>query len=184
MFNRTLCHMVSQWTALHPATTLHVQQCFRVTLKRSQPIAPHPTHWRRSASCFAPHTTPCSTAPPPLCPTQPLIFPKTTKINSYNCCGGATACLGSCGMALLLTPIGVCCPHQLYPTYNLRLDSDSVQFDSAVNDCCCHIANTKKTVRDHPGPDGPLCPLCSRLGIAQAVPARRSDFRPGRCTLR
>jgi hypothetical protein len=41
---------------------------------------------------------------------------------------------------------GTFCPCITFKHFSLRLDSDSVQLSSAANDCCCHVAESTKSV--------------------------------------
>eukprot|EP00879_Flechtneria_rotunda_P018224 GHRR01019119.1.p1 GENE.GHRR01019119.1~~GHRR01019119.1.p1 ORF type:complete len:267 (-),score=80.64 GHRR01019119.1:614-1414(-) len=77
---------------------------------------------------------------------KPMVFGKNLKFKQLQCCYGAIlACSSSC-ISPFVCPIGTFCPFTTYDEYSLRLDKDSVQLNSAVNDCCCHVASKKKTV--------------------------------------
>jgi uncharacterized membrane protein YdbT with pleckstrin-like domain len=41
---------------------------------------------------------------------------------------------------------GTICPCIIFKQFSLRLDSDSLQLSSAANDCCCHVAESTKSV--------------------------------------
>lgn len=77
---------------------------------------------------------------------KPIVFETTENYKSFLCCCGAVAGVLSFGIAALFTPISVFCPVTTYKHFGLRLDRDSVQVSTAVNDCCCHVASTQKTV--------------------------------------
>jgi hypothetical protein len=46
----------------------------------------------------------------------------------------------------IFCPIGTFAPFTLFNNFGLKLDKDSVKINTAVNDFCCHVANTQKTV--------------------------------------
>lgn len=97
---------------------------------------------------------------------KPILLEKESGYRNFQCCLGALQCLGSWGISALLCPIGTCAPYTMFPQFSLRLDKDSVQLSSAVNDCCCHVAATQKTV--------PLEKVQVRLAARQCTGCLRS----------
>lgn len=77
---------------------------------------------------------------------KPILLEKEGRYTRFQCCLGALQCVGTWGVSALFCPIGTCAPWTTFPHFSLRLDKDSVQLSSAVNDCCCHVASTQKTV--------------------------------------
>lgn len=77
---------------------------------------------------------------------KPILFEKSSSYQSYDCFTSALVALGTGCLTSFLCPIGTLCPFVMYKHFNLRLDKDSVELDSAANDCCFHVALTKRTV--------------------------------------
>eukprot|EP00775_Hariotina_reticulata_P012248 gene12248-12385_t len=77
---------------------------------------------------------------------KPLVFDKAESFKSMQCCTGVAAALATAGLSAIFCPIGTFAPYTLFNNFGLKLDKDSVKVNTAINDCCFHVANTQKTV--------------------------------------
>ncbi|WIA22547.1 hypothetical protein OEZ86_009535 [Tetradesmus obliquus] len=77
---------------------------------------------------------------------KPLIFEKKNSFKYLQCCYGSLLCLATSGLSAFWLPIGTFCPCITFKHFSLRLDADSVELKSAANDCCCHVAESTKSV--------------------------------------
>lgn len=78
--------------------------------------------------------------------SEPVVFETTPDFNKYLCCCGILACCSTFLTSAFICPVSTFCPCQLLKYHELKLQKDAVKFKYASNDCCCHIAETQRTV--------------------------------------
>lgn len=77
---------------------------------------------------------------------KPLVFERHPNYTGFLCCTACTACVFSCGLSCLITPLSLFCPEKTSAGARLQINSDSIELSNTVNDCCCHIASVQKSV--------------------------------------
>lgn len=81
------------------------------------------------------------------CLEKPLLFENNeSHFKKLQCCQAALLTAGTFCLSVPFVPMASCCPYSYADQFSLRLERDSVTFQSANNDCCCHVAKTLKTL--------------------------------------
>ncbi|KAG1656640.1 hypothetical protein FOA52_008864 [Chlamydomonas sp. UWO 241] len=76
---------------------------------------------------------------------RPLAFAKTPSYDTAFTWSSWCMVVSTCGMSGFC-PISLFCPSKVTSQMALRLKDDSIVLEGAVNDCCFHVAKSKKTV--------------------------------------
>lgn len=68
---------------------------------------------------------------------KPLLFERDDRqFKKLMCCQAAIVTTLSSCLNVCFVPVAACCPYTYADQFSLKLDKDSVTFQSAANDCC------------------------------------------------